>query len=68
VVLDEARNRRGQGLVSRDGEGCQVLVLPSQEDAQIARHTWALCGPARHQDRPEPSPRPPVRRAGQAGS
>ncbi len=68
VVLDEARNRRGQGLVSRDGEGCQVLVLPSQEDAQIARHTWALCGPARHQHRPEPSPQPPVRRAGQAGS
>jgi len=22
---------------------CAVLVLPSQEDAQIARHSWALC-------------------------
>jgi len=45
VRLDEARNRRGQGLVSGDAEGCQVLVLAAQEEAQIARHTWALCGP-----------------------
>jgi acetate kinase len=44
VELHEARNRRGLGLVSRDSSRCAVQVLPSQEDEQIARHTWALCG------------------------
>ena len=44
VELDEARNRHGLGQVSRDGSRCTVQVLPSQEDEQIARHTWALCG------------------------
>ena len=34
------------GLISSDASRCQVRVLPSQEDAQIARHTWALCGAA----------------------
>jgi acetate kinase len=43
VALDDARNRLGCGLISRDEAGCQVMVLPSQEDEQIARHTWALC-------------------------
>lgn len=45
VELDEARNKRGFGLVTRDSSPCAVQVLPSQEDEQIARHTWALCGP-----------------------
>ncbi len=44
VELDTARNLRGLGRVSRDGSSCAVQVLPSQEDEQIARHTWALCG------------------------
>ena len=44
VDLDEARNRRAIGPVSRDGSPCMVQVLPSQEDAQIARHTGDLCG------------------------
>ena len=44
VELDEARNLQGLGVVSRDASRCAVQVLPSQEDAQIARHTWALCG------------------------
>lgn len=43
VDLDKARNRRGIGLVSRDGSRCTVQVLPSQEDEQIARHTSELC-------------------------
>ena len=43
VVLDAARNRQGQGRISADGSACLVQVLPSLEDAQIARHTWALC-------------------------
>jgi acetate kinase len=45
VDLDGVRNRQGQGLVSSDASRCAVQVLPSQEDEQIARHTWALCNP-----------------------
>ena len=44
VELDAARNQRGLGRVTRDTSRCAVQVLPSQEDEQIARHTWALCG------------------------
>ena len=44
VELDETRNQRGVGLVTRDSSRCAVQVLPSLEDEQIARHTWALCG------------------------
>jgi acetate kinase len=44
VELDEVRNRHGVGRVSGDGSRCIVQVLPSLEDEQIARHTWALCG------------------------
>lgn len=43
VELDEARNNVGSGLISADASRCAVQVLPSQEDAQIARHTWTLC-------------------------
>ena len=42
VSLDEARNRAASNPVSDDTSRCQVLVLPSQEDEQIARHAWAL--------------------------
>jgi len=44
VDLDEARNQRGLGRVTGDASRCVVQVLPSQEDEQIARHTWKLCG------------------------
>ena len=44
VELDETRNQRGLGLLSRDGSPCTVQALPSQEDEQIARHTWERCG------------------------
>jgi acetate kinase len=40
--LDEARNRFANNPVSGSGSPCSVLVLPSQEDEQIARHTLAL--------------------------
>ncbi len=43
VSLDESRNRSASNPVISDGASrCQVLVLASQEDEQIARHTWAL--------------------------
>lgn len=43
VRLDAARNRDAADPISDDGSRCQVRVLPSQEDEQIARQTWALC-------------------------
>ena len=43
VEIDDTRNQLGRGLISSDASRCAVQVLPSQEDEQIARHTWALC-------------------------
>ena len=42
LSLDGSRNRSASNPVSDGASSCQVLVLPSQEDEQIARHTWAL--------------------------
>lgn len=42
VGLDESRNRAAINPLSDGASRCQVLVLASQEDEQIARHAWAL--------------------------
>lgn len=42
VSLDETRNRSASNPVNDCASRCSVLVLASQEDAQIARHTGAL--------------------------
>jgi acetate kinase len=42
VSLDEARNRSANNPISDPASRCAVLVLGSQEDEQIARHTSAL--------------------------
>jgi acetate kinase len=42
VSLDEARNRSADNPISDPASRCEVLVLGSQEDEQIARHTSAL--------------------------
>ena len=45
VSLDESRNRAASNPPCQVSDGtsrCQVLVLASQEDEQIARHAWAL--------------------------
>ncbi len=42
VSLDEARNRSAKNPINDPASRCPVLVLASQEDEQIARHTWAL--------------------------
>ncbi|MDP3082327.1 MAG: acetate/propionate family kinase [Rubrivivax sp.] len=45
VSLDESRNRAASSPTSRisdDTSRCQVLVLDSLENEQIARHAWAL--------------------------
>jgi acetate kinase len=46
VSLDDARNRSATNPVSSQESRCGALVLPSQEDEQIARHAWSLCGRA----------------------
>ena len=42
VSLNPARNQSGENPVSEPASPCAVHVLPSQEDRQIAYHTWAL--------------------------
>jgi acetate kinase len=42
VSLDEARNRSATNPVNDAASRCLVQVLASQEDEQIARHSWAL--------------------------
>jgi acetate kinase len=42
LSLDAARNRLGENLISDPASRCAVQVLPSQENEQIARHTWRL--------------------------
>ena len=44
VSLDEARNRSANNPISDPASRCSVLVLATQEDEQIARHTWTLVG------------------------
>ena len=41
LSLNDARNRAASNPVSDASSRCQVLVLPSKEDEQIARHAWA---------------------------
>ena len=42
VSLDGAKNASTNNLVNDPASRCSVRVLASQEDEQIARHTWAL--------------------------
>ena len=52
VSLDEARNRSASNPVSDGQSRCLVQVLPSQEDEQIAHHTWALVASGAHRQLP----------------
>ncbi|MBV8682646.1 MAG: acetate/propionate family kinase [Caulobacteraceae bacterium] len=42
LELDETRNARGSGRVSRDGSPVEVWVIPTNEEAMIARHAAAV--------------------------
>ena len=42
IGLDRVRNRAVDNPVDAPGSRCAIRVLPSQEDEQIARHSWAL--------------------------
>jgi acetate kinase len=43
VRIDAARNAAGAEAIGAAGARCQVRILPSEEDEQIARHAWDLC-------------------------
>jgi len=43
ISLDQTCNRSAHEVISSADSRCAVRVLPSQEDEQIAWHTWALC-------------------------
>jgi acetate kinase len=42
LELDERRNELGQGRISRNGTRVQALVVPTDEEEMIARHTAAV--------------------------
>ena len=39
IVLDPARNERGETTVSTDGSPIAILVVPTDEELEIARQT-----------------------------
>ncbi len=45
ISLDAARNRSSENPISDPQSRCPVRVLRSEEDEQIARHTWELTRP-----------------------
>jgi acetate kinase len=42
INLDTIRNRSSEDPISNPTSRCSVRVLPSEENAQIATHTWEL--------------------------
>jgi acetate kinase len=42
VRLDDERNRAHAAIISRDGEGCTVRVVPADEERMIARHAYQV--------------------------
>jgi acetate kinase len=42
VSLDPVRNKSSEGPIGNPTSRCSIRVLPSDEDAQIAIHTWGL--------------------------
>jgi acetate kinase len=42
VSVDAARNRAAEHTISAAGSRPAVYIMPSQEDEEIARHTWDL--------------------------
>jgi acetate kinase len=42
VELDPARNKAHAWVISTDGSRCRVLVIPTNEELMIARHTYKL--------------------------
>lgn len=53
VGFDELRNRSADNPISDAASRCRLLVLPSQEDEQIARHASALFQRQTSNNRPQ---------------
>jgi acetate kinase len=51
VSIDDTRNRSGTNPLNDSASRCAVRILAAQEEAQIARHAWALLA-APESDRP----------------
>ena len=45
VRLDQVRNQSASNPINSAASRCSVRVLSSQEDEQIARHTWSITNP-----------------------
>lgn len=43
ILLDDASNQAGSNPIHKLTSSCAVHVLASQEDRQIAMHTYTLC-------------------------
>jgi acetate kinase len=48
IRLDEARNAKGRGRISTDDSAVAALVVPTDEEQMIARHTASVLGLAVH--------------------
>lgn len=46
VSLDRVRNQSASDPIQSAASRCSIRVLASQEDEQIARHTWSITNPA----------------------
>ena len=44
LALDADRNTKGQGVISRDSADVKVLIVPTDEERQIARYTSKVLG------------------------
>lgn len=42
IVIDSARNERADACVSAERSACRVLVVPTDEERMIARHTFRV--------------------------
>jgi acetate kinase len=51
VQLDSRRNESHERVISSPGSSCTVLVIPTDEDLMVARHTRALLGAGREMGR-----------------
>jgi acetate kinase len=44
LALDDDRNAKGHGVISRDGAKVKILVVPTDEERNIARYANKVLG------------------------
>ena len=67
ATLDAEANARGRTMISTPGSALRVLVVPTDEERMIARHTLTLLTGRPERPRPGPARPPAAIRAGCAG-